>query len=126
MSLGLLASDAGALERLVVRQTREHTKDDGRSSVELDAHEAMADSIGNVLKVHGRALDEDANGDDGVEFTRCRSGFGCRVRGGGRAVHEREEVGGRDQRGLSLGRLSFAASDQPAVSCGNGKRLRRL
>lgn len=62
-----LAVDTGAGLGLLVGQDGEHAKDDGDARVELDAHEALAGGLGDVLEVHGLALDEHADGDDGVE-----------------------------------------------------------
>lgn len=56
-----------ALPRLLLIQDRQQAKDDGNAKVELDAHQAARDGFGNVFKVDGVALDQDANGEDGVE-----------------------------------------------------------
>lgn len=87
-----LAVDASARLCLVVREHRQHAKDDGDTRVELHAHQAVRHAVGNVLKVHRLALDQDADGNDGVEGAGRGSGGGGRLevgRAGG------EEVGGR-------------------------------
>lgn len=84
--------DAGASLGLLVVEDGQDAKDDGDARVELNAHEAMRDSIRNVLKVHGLALDQNANGNNGVE-SRSRGArvvAGCEGRqirrGGGEKV----------------------------------------
>lgn len=75
-----LAVNAGAGFGLVVVEDGQDAKDDGDTGVELDAHEAVGDGVGNVLEVHGLALDEDADGDDGVKGS---SGGAAGGEGGG-------------------------------------------
>lgn len=114
VSLVTLTSNTSPLKRLVIVKTREHTEDDGRASVELDAHEGLADGIADVLKVHRRALDEHADGDDGVEgllagvlVLRLARGRLAAV-----ALDEGEEVGRRNERVGAAG-LLLAALDEP-------------
>lgn len=119
VTLGLAASDASTLKRLVVGEGSENTEHDRSSSVKLDTHEAVGDGVRDVLKVHGRALDQDTNGDDGVKLA-SGSRLGARVGRGGSArargvVDERQQVGRRDERGLSLGALRLAASNKPGI-----------
>lgn len=76
------AQHAGAGLGLVLVEDGQHTEDDRDAGVELDAHEAVRNAVGDVLEVHSLALDEHTNGDDGVE----NGGAGV---GGG----ERSEVG---------------------------------
>lgn len=52
---------------LLLSEHGQNAEDDGDADVELDAHEALGDGVGNVLKVHGLALDEHANGNDCVK-----------------------------------------------------------
>lgn len=66
LALGALANARAGLCLLVVEHGQD-AKDDGDADVELDAHEALGGGVGNVLKVHGLALDEHADGDDGVK-----------------------------------------------------------
>lgn len=117
VSLVALASDAGALEGLVVVEAREDAEDDGRAAVELDAHERLRHGVADVLEVHRRALDEHADGDDGVERLLA---LVLLVAGGRRApravaLDEREQVRRRDER-VGARRLRLAALDQPGVS----------
>ncbi len=98
-----LAVDAGAGEGLRVVEDGEDAKDDGDARVELDAHEAVRDGLGNVLKVHRVALDEDADGDDGVKRRRgggARRGGEVGRRGGEEEVASRGAAG---RGGLDLG-----------------------
>lgn len=60
-------TDAGPREGLVLIQDGQQTEDERHAVVELDAHETMRDGLGNVLEVHGLALDQDADGDEGIE-----------------------------------------------------------
>lgn len=67
--------DAGPRLGLLVIQDSEDAKDNGHTGVEGDTHQTVGDTLGNVLKVHRLALDQHANGDDGVERpgrSRCR------------------------------------------------------
>lgn len=84
--------ESGAGLRLLVAEDGQDAKDDGDARVEADAHEALGDGVGNILKVHRLALDEDADGDDGVKGLAAGGvgGEGGQVRGGGA-----EEVAGR-------------------------------
>jgi hypothetical protein len=52
MSLVTLPSHTGPLQSLVFRQTRQDTKDDWCSGIQLNPHQAMRDGVANVLKVH--------------------------------------------------------------------------
>lgn len=58
---------AGAGAGLVVVEDGEDAEDDGDAEVEADAHEPLRHGVGDVLEVHGLALDQHADGDDGVE-----------------------------------------------------------
>lgn len=62
-----LAINAGTSLGLFVVEDGQDAKDDGDAGVELNAHQAVGDGVGDVLEVHGLALDEDADGDDGVK-----------------------------------------------------------
>jgi hypothetical protein len=64
----------GPNQSLVFRESGENTKDDGDAGIELNAHEAVGDGIGDVLEVHGFAFDQDADGDhrvEGLGWHRC-------------------------------------------------------
>lgn len=75
-------SDTSAGLGLLVVQDGENAKDDRYTGVELYAHKAVRHSVGDVLEMHGLALDEDADGDDGVEgAARCFGGEGSQVCG---------------------------------------------
>lgn len=118
MALVLATAEAGTLESLVVGKSGKDTKDHGGTGVELDAHEAVAHGVTDVLKVHGRALDEHTDSDDGVKLadgrgSRRRLGTGSAGTGG--VVNEREEVGSSaaEERGSGVGGLGLAASDEP-------------
>lgn len=52
---------------LLLIQHSQQAKNERHARVELDAHQAVRDGLGDVLEVHGLALDEHADGDDGVE-----------------------------------------------------------
>lgn len=69
---------AGPLKSLLFGQQGQETEDDGDVLVELQPHESVRYGVGDVLKVHGAALDQDTNGDDGVKG----SGRGTRLGGG--------------------------------------------
>ena len=59
--------DARPLQALLFTQQRQQPKDDRTAGVELHPHEPVGDGVGDVLKVHGAALDQRADGHDGVE-----------------------------------------------------------
>lgn len=93
------------LKTLLLRQNSQKTENNRNPRIQLHPHEPVTDRVRNVLKVHGRALDQHADGDDCVEglFRGGRGGcalgeVGCR---GG------EEVGCADAfacvAGLDLG-----------------------
>lgn len=88
---------AGAGLGLAVVEDGEDAEDDGDAEVEADAHEALRHGVGYVLEVHGLALDQDADGDDGVEGLGGGGGEGRQVRGGAA-----EEVAGRPAAALRL------------------------
>lgn len=79
-SLGLLVVEHG-----------KDAEDDGDAEVQANAHEALRHGVGDVLKVHRLALDQHADGDDGVKGSRGR-----RVGAEGGQVRRRgaEEVAG--------------------------------
>jgi hypothetical protein len=52
---------------LIFGQTRQDAKNNGRFGVESNIHNALADGIGNVFKMHGITLDQDAGTDNGVD-----------------------------------------------------------
>lgn len=73
------ATNASAFQCLVVRQSSQDTEDNWDSGVERDAHESVRDAFADVLEVHGRTLDEDADGNDSVNrlaghVDDCRGG----------------------------------------------------
>lgn len=55
---------------LVIVEHRQHAEDDGDAEVESSAHQAVGHRVRDVLKVHSLALDQHADGDDGVERGR--------------------------------------------------------
>ena len=65
---------------LLLIQDGQQAEDQRHARVELDAHQAVRDRLGDVLEVHGLALDEHADGDDGVEGPRGRLGLLCERR----------------------------------------------
>lgn len=82
---------------LLIVEDGEDAEDDGDARVEPHAHEAVGDGVGDVLEVHRLALDEDADGNDGVEGTARGGSGGERSEvGSGRG----EEVAGRGAAGL--------------------------
>lgn len=94
---------AGAGEGLVLGEDGEDAEDDGDARVEGDAHEAVGDAVGDVLEVHRLALDQHADGDDGVEGAAGRGG---RCQGGqvrGRAAQEVAGCAAAGGGGLDLG-----------------------
>ena len=52
---------------LVFRQARQYAKDDGHSCGKAGIHDSLADRVGNVLEMHGIALDQDTGADNGVD-----------------------------------------------------------
>lgn len=80
------AREPGARLGLLVSEDGQDAENDGHAEVEADAHQALGDGVGDVLEVHGLALDQHADGDDGVEGARGRRG---------RVGHEGGQVGGR-------------------------------
>lgn len=95
------AREPGAGLGLLVIEHGQDAEDDGHAEVEADAHEALGDGVGDVLEVHGLALDQHADGDDGVEGPRGRRGLG---REGGevgrRGAEEVAGAGGAARGGL--------------------------
>lgn len=57
---------------LLVIEHGQDAENDGHAEVEADAHQALRDGVRDVLEVHGLALDQHADGDDGVEGPRGR------------------------------------------------------
>lgn len=118
MSLVFSAPDAGPEQGLLVVQDCQDTKDDGRAGLELDVHQPLRHGLADVLKVHGGALDEAADGDDGVKGGGgCgrgrRLGLGSGLGLGG-AVDEGEQVGaGGEHGGGGVGGLGLAGLDEP-------------
>ena len=96
---------ARSLQSLVVGQRSEDTKDDRDASIECDTHERMRYALGNVLEVHGRALDEHANGNHGVEWL---------------AGHGRRNRGRRLTKSGGTGSGRIRAEIQPAQQVGGG------
>lgn len=66
----LLLTHTRSRLRLLFIQDRQQAKDQGDAGIQLHAHQPVRDSLGDVLEVHGLALDEDADGDQGIE-RRC-------------------------------------------------------
>lgn len=101
------ARDAGAGLGLVLGEDGEDAEDDGDARVELHPHEAVRDRVGDVLEVHGLALDEDADGDEGVEggVEGLRAAGRRRAEGGqvrGAAAQEVAGAGAAGGGGLDL------------------------
>jgi hypothetical protein len=65
-----IRSETSSLKSLLLGQTGEHAENDGGLGGDLGLHEALGNGVGNVLKVHGGALDEHADGDDSVVLVR--------------------------------------------------------
>jgi len=88
--------EARARHPLLLGQDGQNAKDDGHAGVELHAHQPLRDGVGDVLEVHRLALDQHADGDDGVERAR-----GLRRGGQRRQVCRaaREEVAGTQSAG---------------------------
>lgn len=96
----VLRANAGPLKSLLVGEAGEDAKDDGDPGIESDPHEGVGDRVGDVLEVHGGALDEDADRDEDVVRLRGAGG-GCGAGEGGEGDGGRrgEEVGrGRKER----------------------------
>ena len=68
LALSALDSYARSLQRLLLGQAGQYAKDDRHAGVEGDAHEAVRDGVADVLEVHCAALDQDADGDESVEW----------------------------------------------------------
>jgi len=77
---------AGPRPRLLLAQDRQDAEDDGDARVQGDAHQALRHAVSDVLEVHGLALDQHPDGDQGVE------GAG---RAGGRRRRQRRQIRGR-------------------------------
>lgn len=84
--------------RLLLVEHRQQAEDQRDAGVELDAHQAVGDGLGDVFKVHRLALDQDADGDDGVEGAggRGRLAFGVEGEGGQVGGAGAEEVAGAE------------------------------
>jgi len=93
-------------ESLFLVQDRQQSEDQGNARIQLHAHEALGNAIGNVFKVHGFALDETADGDDGIEGGGGAGRGGLGGEGGEIGGGAAEEVAGGEGgglRGLDLG-----------------------
>ncbi|KAI9053454.1 hypothetical protein LZ554_002412 [Drepanopeziza brunnea f. sp. 'monogermtubi'] len=106
--------------RLLLVQHGQQSKDQRDASVELDAHQALGDGIGDVLKVHGLALDQDADGDDGVEGARGggRLALGVEGEGGQVGGAGAEEVAGAE--GGGGGTLDLGGREESFLEGGAG------
>jgi hypothetical protein len=96
-----LAFNASASLGLVLGEDGQDTENDGDASVKLDTHQALAGRLGDVLKVHSLALDENANGDDGIK----------------RAGRRRESREIWSRRGEKVGRGGTASSGALDLGC---------
>lgn len=103
--------------RLQVVEHGEDAEDDGDAEVEADAHEPLRHGVGDVLEVHGFALDQHADGDDGVEGLVVRGGGGGGGEVGGRGA---EEVAGGGP--AAAGVLDLRGCVHPV--CGERGRVR--
>lgn len=94
--------EAGPRLRLLLGEHGKDTENDGHARVERHAHQALRHRVGNVLEVHRLALDQHANGDQGVEgacrHRRC-SGIAQRGEVGRRAAQEIAGAGADTGRG---------------------------
>lgn len=52
---------------LLVRKTGQHTKDHRKVQEVVELHQLVGDGVTDVLKMHGRAFDQNTNWDDGVK-----------------------------------------------------------
>lgn len=86
--------EAGPRLRLLLGEHGQDAKDDGHARVERDAHQALRHRVGNVLEVHRLALDQHANGDQGVERLRRHRGRGGVAQRGEVGCRAAEEVAG--------------------------------
>jgi hypothetical protein len=83
-------ANSGPKQSLIFREGSENAKDDRDAGIELDAHDAVGDSVGDVLEMHGFAFDQDTDCDHCVEGLgghrrdHCGWRVGPRVGDGGR------------------------------------------
>lgn len=82
MTLVPIFADSRPEQSLVFCEGGENTKDDGDAGIELDAHEAVRDRVGDVLEVHSFAFDQNTDGNHRVEGL-----------GGHRCDHYRRRIG---------------------------------
>lgn len=76
---------ASSLQTLLLRQNSQQPKNNRHPTIQLHPHQPVAHRIRNVLKVHRRALDQHADGDDRVEgsfWLRGGGGLLLQVNGG--------------------------------------------
>lgn len=98
------ATKTSPLQSLLFRENGKQTKDNRDTRIKLDAHETMADSVGDIFEVHSSALDEDTDGDNSIEglLGACRVARARHLGSGGG-----QEVSGADSLdggvGLELG-----------------------
>ena len=103
-----LAVYARPLEPLFLRQQRQQPKHHWTPGIQLHLHETMAHRVRDVFKMHRRALDQRAHGNDRIKRSlapaaRSRRSTGGRglgqVRGRrGQEVGRRGDQSGRDAR----------------------------
>lgn len=106
---------------LLVIEHGQDAEDDRDAEVQTNAHQALGDGVGDVLEVHGLALDQHADGDYGVEGPRGRvvDGEGGQVRR--RGAEEVAGAGGGARGLLDLGGLVHALNGNGQLpGSGNG------
>lgn len=115
MTRRLAAPNSRTLQRLILVQCGEDAKNNGGAGVHLETHECVRDGIADVLEVHGGTLDEDSDGDDGVERL---AGGGCRGGCGGRCSRAGFHCGRKDEATekvcCSRTSLDMRCTDHPA------------
>jgi len=94
--------------RLVLTQHRQESKNQRHAGIKLHPHQPLRNRFRDIFEMHRLPLDEDADGDDGVEGPGRRGGrprgveiHGREVRGGAPEEVARAEGGGGC--GLDLG-----------------------
>ena len=113
MVVAVLSETSAGLSLLVVQHS-EYAEYHGDPAVEANAHESLGDCVGDVLEVHGLALDQNADGDHGIKGARSSGVGGGRWEGGQVRGRGAEEVASRERGGAAASRgLDLRGGEEP-------------
>jgi len=107
-------------------QPYQKPKDHRHAKVQLDPHEAPRDRLGDVFKVDGVALDQHADGDDGIERASAGRRRGAAGHGRRAASEASKKIAGRRRGSLYLRSRKEPEPAAQATSAGaTGRRRKR-